>query len=193
MIDFGGKLRQAREGRGLSLRQIAVTTKISVAALEALERNDVSKLPGGIFSRAFVKSYATEVGLDPEQTVKDFLTRFGLEPPPDLVQHVPASEQESAFEQRQRAVALGAKAISGVLIVGAVAAFFVWKGRQPPAPATTEAPPVPPAAASTTSAPAAPASAVTPTKPPAPAAASPDATTMRLEVHPTAACWVKLV
>ena len=34
--------------------------------LEALERNDISKLPGGIFSRAFVRSYAVEVGLDPE-------------------------------------------------------------------------------------------------------------------------------
>ena len=66
MQDFGGKLREAREGRGISLRQIATSTKISVAALEALERNDVSKLPGGVFSRAFVRSYASEVGLDPD-------------------------------------------------------------------------------------------------------------------------------
>ena len=58
MTDFGGKLRQAREARGISFRQIAASTKISVAALEALERNDVSKLPGGIFSRSFVRSYA---------------------------------------------------------------------------------------------------------------------------------------
>ena len=65
MSDFGGKLRLARERRGISLRQIAASTKISVGALEALERNDVSKLPGGIFSRAFVRSYAVEVGLDP--------------------------------------------------------------------------------------------------------------------------------
>jgi len=59
---FGGKLRDARESRGVSLRQIANATKISVAALEALERNDISRLPGGIFSRAFVRSYASEVG-----------------------------------------------------------------------------------------------------------------------------------
>jgi len=60
----------------MSLRDIAKATKISVAALEALERNDISRLPGGIFSRAIVRAYATEVGLDPEQTTQDFVERF---------------------------------------------------------------------------------------------------------------------
>ena len=53
--DFGSKLREARERKGVSLREIANATKISVRALEALERNDISHLPGGIFSRC---SYA---------------------------------------------------------------------------------------------------------------------------------------
>ena len=74
--DFGMKMKRQREERGVTLRQIADATKLSVAALEALERNDISRLPGGIFSRAFVRSYATEVGLDPEQTVRDFLVQF---------------------------------------------------------------------------------------------------------------------
>jgi len=69
-------MRQARELRGVSLRQIAEATKISVSALEALERNDISRLPGGIFSRAFVRSYAAEIGVDPEQTVREFLAQF---------------------------------------------------------------------------------------------------------------------
>ena len=73
---FGGKLRDARERRGISLRQIANTTKISVGALEALERNDVTRLPGGIFSRAFVRSYATEVGLDPDVMIQEFIAQF---------------------------------------------------------------------------------------------------------------------
>src|SRR5918996_1419911 len=74
--DFGGRLREARERRGISLRQIANATKISVSALEALERNDISRLPGGIFSRAFVRSYAIEVGLDPDETIQDFIAQF---------------------------------------------------------------------------------------------------------------------
>jgi len=49
--DFGSRLRDARERKGVSLREIANATKISVRVLEALEKNDVSHLPGGIFSR----------------------------------------------------------------------------------------------------------------------------------------------
>src|ERR671936_912762 len=74
--DFGRKLREARERRGISLRQIAAATKISMSVLEALERNDISRLPGGIFSRAFVRSYAIEVGLDPEATIQEFIAQF---------------------------------------------------------------------------------------------------------------------
>ena len=75
-MDFGTRLREARERKGVSLRTIADATKISVAVLEALERNDVSRLPGGIFSRAFVRSYAIEVGLDPEATIQEFVAQF---------------------------------------------------------------------------------------------------------------------
>ena len=78
-VDFGATLRETRERRGLSLRVIADATKISVRALEALERNDISRLPGGIFSRSFVRAYALEVGLDPEQMIAEFITRFPVE------------------------------------------------------------------------------------------------------------------
>ena len=74
--DFGARMRQVREQRGVSLREIADATKISVSALEALERNDISRLPGGIFSRGFVRSYAEQIGIDPEQTVREFLSQF---------------------------------------------------------------------------------------------------------------------
>jgi cytoskeleton protein RodZ len=76
---FGRKLRDARERRGISLRQIANATKISIRALEALERNDISQLPGGIFSRAFVRSYAIEVGLDPVEIIQQFVQEFPTE------------------------------------------------------------------------------------------------------------------
>ena len=69
-------MKRVREERGVTLRQIADATKISKASLEALERNDISRLPGGIFSRGIVRSYAIEIGLDPEQTVREFLVQF---------------------------------------------------------------------------------------------------------------------
>ena len=74
--DFGARMKRLREERGVALRDIAEATKISVSALEALERNDVSRLPGGIFSRGFVRAYAEHIGADPDKTVREFLARF---------------------------------------------------------------------------------------------------------------------
>jgi cytoskeleton protein RodZ len=74
--DFGGRMKRLREERGVALRAIAEATKISVSSLEALERNDVSRLPGGIFSRGLVRAYAEQVGADPEKTVREFIARF---------------------------------------------------------------------------------------------------------------------
>jgi cytoskeleton protein RodZ len=127
MEDFGGKLRQARERRGISLRQIAASTKISPAALEALERNDISKLPGGIFSRAFVRSYAIEVGLDPDEIVGEFLERFNQEPAP-TAEAVAAAipEEEREFQERQRKaarLAIAAVVVVLLLIGGSVFAY----------------------------------------------------------------------
>ncbi|HEY0284987.1 MAG TPA: helix-turn-helix transcriptional regulator, partial [Vicinamibacterales bacterium] len=63
----------------MSLRQIANSTRISVMSLEALERSDLSRLPGGIFTKSFIRAYAQEVGLDPERTIQDFIAEL----PPD--------------------------------------------------------------------------------------------------------------
>ena len=130
MIDFGGKLRAAREARGVALRQIAATTRISVAALEALERNDISKLPGGIFSRSFVRSYASEVGLDPDEAVREFIDRFGTEPPPEPVVVANISEEERAFEARRQAAMLTVRVIVVLLVAGLLVLFFIWRSRR---------------------------------------------------------------
>jgi transcriptional regulator with XRE-family HTH domain len=74
--DLGSALREARESRGLSLAQITKITKIPTAVLEALERNDGSALPAGIFSRAFVRGFAAAVGLDPEAALREFLLQY---------------------------------------------------------------------------------------------------------------------
>ena len=97
--DFGTKMKRLREERGVSLRQIADATKISIGSLEALERNDISRLPGGIFSRAFVRSYAIEVGLDPEQTIRDFLLQF---PHDSVTAGSPHAPQEGRPARKRR-------------------------------------------------------------------------------------------
>ena len=126
---FGGKLRDARERRGMSLRQIANATKISIGALEALERNDVSKLPGGIFSRAFVRSYASEVGLDPDATIQEFIAQF---PNDSVIAGHPGKDQEDhvAVESDRRTAGTFVWLIVLSLPIAGALAYFATAGRR---------------------------------------------------------------
>jgi transcriptional regulator with XRE-family HTH domain len=69
---FGQSLRQQRERRNVSLETIAQNTKISRSLLAALERGDWSRWPTGIYSRAYIRSYADAVGLDSNAIVAEF-------------------------------------------------------------------------------------------------------------------------
>jgi transcriptional regulator with XRE-family HTH domain len=72
---LGTRLRTQRERQGVTLLAIADETKISVALLEGLERDDVTRWPGGVYRRAYVRAYAHAIGLDPDATVREFLAR----------------------------------------------------------------------------------------------------------------------
>jgi cytoskeletal protein RodZ len=76
MKSFGRRLRYERERRQINLRSIAETTKIGVPLLEGLERDDVSRWPGGIFRKSFIRSYAEAIGLDPDPVVREFVNLF---------------------------------------------------------------------------------------------------------------------
>ena len=124
--DLGTRLRRAREQRGVSLRQIATSTKISVSMLEALERNDFSRLPGGIFGRAFVRSYAQEVGLDPEETVQAFLASQPAEAG-SAAGHAPVhhvDREESLFESQQRMAGVALRLILVSVPIAALILYF---------------------------------------------------------------------
>lgn len=82
MTSFGEHLRRERELRGISLRELADATKISVRFLQAIEQDRMDVLPGGLFRRAFVRQYAKHVGLDPERVVAEFVYAHGDETPP---------------------------------------------------------------------------------------------------------------
>ena len=114
--DFGVKMKRLREERGVSLRQIADATKLSVGALEALERDDISRLPGGIYSRAFVRSYAIEIGLDPEQSVRDFMVQFPHESVTAGSPYAPQQGYTPLARDRGRVVAIVAFVAISVLI-----------------------------------------------------------------------------
>ncbi len=72
MGTFGENLRREREMRGVTLEEICDATKISLRTLQAMEADQFEKLPGGIFSRSFVRAYAKYLGLDEEKIMAEF-------------------------------------------------------------------------------------------------------------------------
>jgi cytoskeleton protein RodZ len=80
MGSFGDRLRREREQRGISLDDIALTTKIRAGLLQALEEEKFDRLPGGIFNKGFVRAYARHLGLDEDQLVADYLVASGEGP-----------------------------------------------------------------------------------------------------------------
>jgi len=114
---FGARMRQWREQLDIPLATVAERTKIKLALLEALERDDLARWPTGIFRRSFVRSYASAIGLDPDVCVRDFLTCHPervepsardlaspeeIEPPPTFLRQALGAVIGSLFH-RQRA------------------------------------------------------------------------------------------
>ena len=69
---LGEKLRQAREARGITVSEVAEQTRISPLYIQSIENNDYKPLPGGIFNKGFVKSYAKFVGVDEQEALSDY-------------------------------------------------------------------------------------------------------------------------
>jgi hypothetical protein len=93
---IGAFLRRERERKGISLKTISEQTKVSVSLLEGLEGDDISRWPGGIFRRAFVRGYAASIGLDPDDVVRRFEQQH--QPPPEEGLETMGPEQPSAPE-----------------------------------------------------------------------------------------------
>jgi transcriptional regulator with XRE-family HTH domain len=94
---FGARLRQERERRQVTIASIADSTKILGALLEGLENDDVSRWPIGFYRRAFLRSYATAIGLDPDETWREFAERF---PEPEASVVAPPVETSSRARLR---------------------------------------------------------------------------------------------
>ena len=73
MPTLGEELRHKREQRGISLAEIAEATRIGTRFLKAIETDNFSILPGGIFTRSFIRAYAKHVGMNEDEAVGLYL------------------------------------------------------------------------------------------------------------------------
>lgn len=72
MADVSNRLRTARERAGLALEDLSARTKIKVAQLKAIEQGQFERLPGEFFTRAFLRTYARELRLPPDEIVREY-------------------------------------------------------------------------------------------------------------------------
>ena len=120
MAGFGEYLRREREMRGVSLEEISTATKISIRFLQAIENEELSKLPGGIFSRSFVRTYARYLGLDEERVLTDCHLAGQQKPEVDIRRITANRARTNGAASRTRIIAL---LMAGVLLAGGYALF----------------------------------------------------------------------
>jgi cytoskeleton protein RodZ len=70
---FGDKFRKERERRGFTLDDVSSVTKIGSRMLKAIEEEQFDRLPGGIFTKGFIRAYARHLGLNDEEAVAEYL------------------------------------------------------------------------------------------------------------------------
>jgi len=130
--DIGGRLRRARKDRDLSLSDLAARTKLSVHVLQAIERNQFARLPGGMFRKAYVRMIAAELGLDPEAMAAEYGAQFEPCPPPQPVPGADATVQAKLIEQLTPSPK---RSIATLLALAAPAAAWFMFQREPIPPA----------------------------------------------------------
>jgi hypothetical protein len=88
LFDIGGNLAAARKGQGLGPSDVERLTLLRGRYLAALEHNEFEALPGRVYARAFLRTYADALGLDADRFVDEFDARYPepeLEPPPAVI------------------------------------------------------------------------------------------------------------
>lgn len=125
---LGERLRHAREAKGLTLADISGRTRVPARQLAALEADAHETLPGFIFAIGFAKSFAREVGLDPDEIAAQFraeTTRAAYAPP-----------SASPFEtlEPERVPSRGLAWASAAAVLAVIGGLFWYFEMRDPAP-----------------------------------------------------------
>jgi len=144
MAAFGENLRREREMRGVSLEEISAATKISLRILQAIEEEDFAKLPGGIFARSFIRSYARYLGLEEERVMAEYQLAARPSTEVDLVRLTPTSRTPASKSAGRNPLA--ATLVAVILLAGGYLLYHYSRRMvelptaPPPNPAATTPP-----------------------------------------------------
>ena len=133
MESYGQYLKGLREEKGIALEQLAETTKIALSNLEFLEADRFDLLPPLVFVRGFIRSYVNELGLDPEEALKQFeaftkegeLAGYAADEHPLFQQSNPQRPLRGGTLFTTVLTAAGVLAL-GILLLTGVTRLFYW-------------------------------------------------------------------
>lgn len=160
---LGEQLRRARLERGVNLREVSEQTRITMRHLEAIEADDYKALPGGIFNKSFVKSFARHVGF-PEARALELYERTARERGLHTDEVATSPQRSRVYTGESTRSPFLTFALSGLIIVVLISVVYLflhfWNIKGQTADATPTPTPTPADAAQQTPA-------ATPTPPPA--------------------------
>lgn len=119
MKTAGSLLKEARESSSYSLEELSKRTKIREDYLRAIEEDSYDALPSGPFVRGFLRSFAHEVGVNPETIVATYRRDFGT------VEHEGLVPKGLLNPIRRKTHVLISPVLFGVLVLCAVVLGFV--------------------------------------------------------------------
>jgi Helix-turn-helix domain len=120
----GPSLREARSRRRLSLQEVEAATKIRMRYLKALESEDWDELPGDVYARAFVRTYAAYLGLDADRLAEAMRRDRGAARPGERLPRMEPLPQRAA-RRRSGGPSVSPRLLAALVSVLVVAALIV--------------------------------------------------------------------
>ena len=123
IVTVGQRLKEAREAAGLSIEDVAATTRIPTRHLASLEIGDWDQLPASTYSVGFAKNYATAVGLDKAEIAEQLRAEMGGARP--VAAYMEVYETADPARAMPKGLVFGALALVLVAV-----AIFTWLGNR---------------------------------------------------------------
>ena len=117
----GHLLREAREERGYSQKEVARDLHLTSKVIDALEESNFDIIPSSLFARGYIRSYARHLGLDGQALVAEFDAVYGV--PNQNKKPMPGVHQ---LGQQSKPGDTWVKIISIIFVIGLVVASVLW-------------------------------------------------------------------
>lgn len=138
---IGATLREARTRRKLDPSEVEAAIKIRARFLQAMENEEWDALPGGAYTRGFIRTYASYLGLDGERLADDYRRSTappGGERPPRRIEPVPTGVRRTGPRVPGRVLIAAVCLVLVALVVGIGLAGGDGDSSTPSSPAVNE-------------------------------------------------------